>query len=113
MSGPWTKAPSTSGSGAPVRTATASARTSSDSSPASPDIAGVFSPSVPTSGYIGDFDARCLPDGTCLGPEPHMSDLYFSRINKFDFDWFLATYDGGSHGIWSQSPDGDTGDITG
>ncbi|WP_347176662.1 hypothetical protein [Parafrankia sp. EAN1pec] len=42
-----------------------------------------------------------------------MSDLYFSRINKFDFDWFLATYDGGSHGIWSQSPDGDTGDITG
>jgi hypothetical protein len=76
-------------------------------------LSGEFDPAYPTSGYIGVFDAQCGADGSCSGPEPRMSLLYFPRIYNIDFGWydFVATSD--ADGTWHQSPDGDTGDITG
>lgn len=74
-------------------------------------VSGRFTPSYPTNGFIGAFDAMCQQDGSCTGLEPRMGTLYFSRVNHLDFGWydFVATSDG--HGTWHQSPDGDTGDI--
>jgi hypothetical protein len=76
-------------------------------------IHGRFAPTLPTSGFIGHFDAQCQQDGSCLGTEPRVSALYFSRVNAFDFGWFTFKADGGSHGTWVQTPSGNTGDITG
>jgi hypothetical protein len=74
-------------------------------------IYGTFAPKVATTGFIGDFDAQCQQDGTCLGPRPGAVVLYFSSVYFVDFGWFLATYDGGACGTWVQSSSGDSGDI--
>lgn len=74
-------------------------------------IYGTFTPTVPTTGFIGDFDGQCQQDGTCLGTEPRVTSLYFSRVRAFDPGSFLAIYDAGACGTWTQTPSGDTGDI--
>jgi hypothetical protein len=74
-------------------------------------IYGTFAPTVPTTGFVGDFDGQCQQDGTCLGIEPRVTSLYFSQVHFFDPGSFLAIFDGGSCGTWTQNPSGDTGDI--
>ena len=73
---------------------------------------GTFAPTVPTSGFIGEVDADCQQDGSCASTAYRFTERYFSRVNSLHFGWFSATYDGGTHGVWHQSTDGDSGDIT-
>ena len=75
-------------------------------------IHGTFSPTVPTAGFIGTFDARCDQNGDCPGGEPRVTTLYFSRVTAFNLGWYHAAYDAGSCGTWIQTVDGDTGDVT-
>lgn len=75
-------------------------------------INGIFEAKVPTTGYIGDFDAQCQQDGSCPGPRLRTSALYFSRTNKVDFGWFQFVAAGaGRCGTWSQTASGSVGDI--
>lgn len=74
-------------------------------------IYGIFEPKVPTSGYIGDFDAQCQQDGSCPGQRIRTSALYFARTNKLDFGWFEYFADGGACGRWDQTASGSIGDI--
>ena len=74
-------------------------------------IYGKFAPTVPTTGYIGDFDAQCQQDGTCLGTFARPSRLYFSQVNFVDPGAFVFTADGGACGTWIQTTSGNTGDI--
>ena len=75
-------------------------------------IHGTFSPTVPTAGFIGTFDAKCDQNGDCPGGEPRVTTLYFSRVTAFNFGWFHAAYDAGACGTWTQTVDGDIGDVT-
>jgi hypothetical protein len=75
-------------------------------------IHGTFAPTVPTTGNIGTFDAQCTQDGDCPGGEPRVTSLYFSRVTAFNPGWFLASYDAGTCGTWTQTVSGDIGDIT-
>ena len=74
---------------------------------------GDFVPAYPTSGYFGDIDRMCQPDGSCLGTLPRSSTLHFPRpFNVMTgSEDFVFTSDG--HGTWQQGPRGDSGDITG
>jgi hypothetical protein len=75
-------------------------------------VRGSFDPTLPTSGFVGAFDADCHQDGTCSGTEPHLLDAYFSRINAFGVLGFSASYVGEAGcGSWQQTSEGDTGDI--
>jgi hypothetical protein len=74
---------------------------------------GTFAPTVPTSGYIGEFNPDCQPDGSCANHDYRFPNLYFSKLTSFAFGWFSYAYDGGSHGTWLQSTNGSSGDITG
>ena len=76
-------------------------------------ISGIFSPSVPTTGHIGDIDAGCDQQGQCTSTAYRVTNRYFARVNTVKFGWFSATYGGGSHGTFIQSTDGNVGDITG
>ena len=76
-------------------------------------IRGTFSPTAPTSGHIGDVDAGCNQLGECASTAYRVSVRYFTRVNTFRPGWFSVTYDGGSHGTFTQSTDGNAGDITG
>jgi hypothetical protein len=63
-------------------------------------------------GLVGSYDVHCQQDGSCLGFQPRVSDLYFSRVNALGFGAFLAVYDGGTAcGTWIQSTEGNSGDI--
>jgi len=73
-------------------------------------IQGTFAPTLPTKGFVGDFDAKCDQTGTCLGPGFN-AGLYFSSITDVDYLTFSATFAGGPCGVWRQSTKGDTGDI--
>jgi hypothetical protein len=73
-------------------------------------IYGTFAPTVPTTGFIGNFDAQCQQDGTCAGSIPS-SRVYFSTLRFVDVGAFTAAYDGGACGNWYQTNSGDTGDI--
>jgi len=66
---------------------------------------------VPTTGFIGHFDAQCQQDGSCTGPPLRTGPLYFSRTNFVDFGSFHFTADGGACGLWIQTPTDSTGDI--
>ena len=75
-------------------------------------IRGVLSPTLPTSGFVGSFDAQCHQDGTCDGEEPGLLGKYFSRVNAFGVVTFAASYVGEvGCGTWTQTLAGDTGDI--
>jgi len=75
-------------------------------------IYGTFAPTVPTTGFVGNFDAQCSRDGTCAGPFPSIRRLYFpSGFRYVDGGAFTATYDAGACGTWFQTNSGDTGDI--
>ncbi len=77
-------------------------------------IGGIFSPTVPLFGYIGAIDAGCNQQGQCASTGYRVTARYFAGgINTIKFGWFSATYDGGSHGTFLQSTDGNVGDITG
>ena len=76
-------------------------------------VSGAFTPAYPTSGNIGNFDAQCQPDGTCTGLEPRIATLYFPQFKHLDFGWFDYLVTSSGHGTWHQTPNGDTGDITG
>lgn len=73
-------------------------------------IHGTFAPTVPTSGFVGDFNLQCQQDGTCLGPVFNARN-YFSSFDSLQFLTRSATFAGGTCGVWRQSIDGDTGDI--
>jgi len=75
-------------------------------------IYGTFAPTVPTTGFIGNFDPQCQQDGTCAGGSlPGPEDLYFSSVHNVDFGVFEFTADAGACGTWFQSTSGDPGDI--
>ena len=74
-------------------------------------IHGTFSPTVPTTGFIGTFDAQCDQNGDCPGGEPRVTTLYFSKVTAFNPGWFLASYETSNCGIWTQTVTSDTGDI--
>jgi hypothetical protein len=76
-------------------------------------IGGIFSPTVPTTGHIGDVDAGCNQQGECTSTAYRVTSRYFARVNSIQFGWFSVKYDGGSHGTFVQSTDGNVGDITG
>ena len=76
-------------------------------------VNGPFTPNYPTSGNIGHFDAQCQPDGNCAGIEPRIVTLYFPHFVHLDFGWFDYLVTSAGRGTWHQTPDGDTGDITG
>ena len=73
---------------------------------------GKFAPTVPTTGFLGNFDAQCQQDGTCAGDILHIGPSYFpSGFQNVDSGAFTVTYDGGACGTWYQTNSGDTGDI--
>jgi probable HAF family extracellular repeat protein len=77
----------------------------------------VASPPYPTSGEVGPtlssntFDLRCTDAYTCPGARPTIS----SYVNGYDgrLAWWGWQYTTDGHGIWTDSSDGITGDITG
>jgi hypothetical protein len=73
-------------------------------------IYGTFAPTVPTTGFIDNFDAQCGQDGTCAGSIPS-SRVYFPSRHHIDVGAFTFAYDGGACGNWYGSNSGDTGDI--
>jgi hypothetical protein len=73
---------------------------------------GKFAPTVPTIGFLGNFNAQCRQDGTCAGDILHIGPSYFpAGFQNVDPGAFTVTYDGGACGTWSQTNSGDTGDI--
>jgi hypothetical protein len=76
-------------------------------------IYGKFAPTVPTTGFLGNFDAQCQQDGTCAGQILSIRRSYFpTGYQNVDLGAFTITYDGGACGTWRQSSSsGDTGDI--
>ncbi|MGW5240104.1 hypothetical protein ACWEOW_14340 [Monashia sp. NPDC004114] len=74
---------------------------------------GDWAPVVPLSGFVGDFDLGCTQDGSCAlhrGP----GYLFFSGgFQALHVRQFSLVYDGGDHGVWRESSDASTGDITG
>ena len=73
---------------------------------------GKLEPTVPTTGFLGNFDAQCQQDGSCSGDILHIGPSYFpSGFQHVDPGAFTATYDGGACGSWYQTNSGDTGDI--
>jgi hypothetical protein len=75
-------------------------------------IRGKLSPTLPTSGFVGSFDAQCHHDGTCDGEEPGLLGRYFSPVTAFRVVSFAASYVGEDGcGTWTQTLAGDTGDI--
>lgn len=74
---------------------------------------GDWAPRVPLSGFVGDFDLGCTQDGDCAlhrGPGYLFFADDFQALHVRQFD---LVYDGGAHGIWHETSDGSTGDITG
>jgi hypothetical protein len=75
-------------------------------------VYGKFAPTVPTTGFLGNFDAQCQQDGTCAQPILSIRSSYFpSGYQYIDGGAFTVTYDGGTCGTWTQTNSGDTGDI--
>jgi hypothetical protein len=74
-------------------------------------INGTFAPTVPTTGFIGNFDPQCGQDGTCAGSLPGPAHLYFSPFRYAAWGAFAFTYDAGVCGTWFQSTSGDTGGL--
>ncbi|MEP7054113.1 MAG: hypothetical protein ABI912_02550 [Actinomycetota bacterium] len=76
-------------------------------------VTGDFAPKAPTTGFIGDFDTGCNQDGVCANHDDRFTVHYFDRVRAARFGWFSALYGGGTHGTFTQSTDGNMGDITG
>jgi hypothetical protein len=73
---------------------------------------GIFAPTAPTTGFLGNFDIQCQHDGTCGGSIPSIHGFYFPAGYRYlDYGAFNATYDGGTCGRWTQTNSGDFGDI--
>ena len=64
-------------------------------------IHGTFAPKVATRGFVGDFDAQCQQDGTCLGPGSLQGST--SPASTFEFLVFRATFEAGAWCGASQS----------
>lgn len=75
-------------------------------------VYGKFEPVVPTTGFLGNFDAQCQQDGTCASGILSIRASYFpTGYKNVDGGTFEVTYDAGSCGIWFQTNSGDIGDI--
>jgi hypothetical protein len=75
-------------------------------------VYGTFAPTVPATGFLGNFDAQCQQDGTCAAPILSIRRSYFPSGFKYvDPGAFTAAYDAGACGTWVQTNSGDTGDI--
>lgn len=75
-------------------------------------ITGAWTPRVPLSGFVGDFDLGCTQDGQCAlhrGPGYLFFDDDIKALHSIQF---ALVYDGGDHGVWRESSDGSRGDIT-
>src|SRR6266404_1033519 len=67
-------------------------------------IYGKFAPTVPTAGFLGNFDAQCQQDGTCAQPILSIRRSYFpTGYQNVVGGAFAVSYDGGACGTWSQS----------
>ena len=75
------------------------------------NLYGTFKPTLPTSGYLGQFDGMCDQNGNCPGPDLELQPNYFSRFYTFRFLVFHGHFDARACGIWDQQLNGDTGDI--
>ena len=78
------------------------------------NVTGDLMPTVPVSGYIGEVDARCQPDGTCADTAWRLGVLFFPNgLQAARIPWASAVYDAGANGVFTQNNDGAFGDITG
>lgn len=75
-------------------------------------LTGDFNPQYPLSGHVADFDWQCDAAGTCPGPRPSPG-MYFSPITHLSVTWDEYRLTSASHGTWSGTTYGSTGDITG
>jgi len=72
----------------------------------------LVTPLWPTSGSVGTVDYNCNGLGTCTNLVSYLNQ-YFSSNAGFDQTWWGWQYNTDSHGIWVNSIDGNSGDITG
>jgi hypothetical protein len=74
---------------------------------------GDWAPRVPLSGFVGDFDLGCTQAGDC-SLHRGVGYLFFAdTFQALHVRDFAIVYDGGDHGIWRESSDSSSGDITG
>jgi hypothetical protein len=73
----------------------------------------LLSPLVePIKGSLGTFDYQCDASGNCPGYSSWL-DLYFTSGYSFDYAWWGWQYKAGSHGTYTPTITGSSGDITG
>lgn len=70
-----------------------------------------FAPTVPTNGFIGNFDFQCDQEGNCADGVGFHDSFFFSSVHHSDYGSFSFTADAGACGTWHESSSGDTGDI--
>jgi len=74
---------------------------------------GSLKSGVRTKGSIGTFDYGCDPaTGNCPNYQD-WRDLFFTSTTGFDLAWWGWVYHAGNNGSWTNSADGNSGDITG
>jgi hypothetical protein len=76
------------------------------------EVAAIFRPLVPLSGFLGTFDFGCNQQGVCPG-NVRFSSLFFQQITGVSGAGLASVYVAGQHGTWIQTSSGDFGDITG
>ena len=76
-------------------------------------MTGEFAPVVPVTGYLGEYDMDCHQDGTCAYQAWANRLFFHSGVEHVRYADFAATFDGGAHGTWIQTMNGNTGDIIG
>lgn len=68
------------------------------------------SPAWPTNGSVGTTNYKCDITGNCLGIISWPGQ-YFNSNYLYNEDWWGWMYNGGSHGTWVNSSDGNSGNI--
>ena len=63
-----------------------------------------------TNGSVGTTNYQCDINANCPGRVSWL-DKYFNSGYSFDYGWWGWKYDGGSHGTWINSQDGNSGNI--
>ncbi len=69
-------------------------------------------PGARLRGSIGTFDYACDTAFNCSG-YVDWTTLYFNTVSGFDLAWWGWVYHAGNNGSWTNSADGNSGDITG
>lgn len=70
----------------------------------------LLTPSWTTHGSVGTTNYQCNITGVCLGAISWPGQ-YFTGGYTYNDDWWGWQYKGGSHGMWINSSEGNTGNI--